>query len=172
MVTLRCPKCGKSAELPDGLAGGDHRCYSCNVYLEFADPNFIPKQEKELKDQVYTSIVGAMLGACGIFSIGVLGGKVGLAVATGAAGALLGCVWGFLDGFVGGVQWAALMWDGSWFTFMAKINMVLGAIGGFMLGILGILKGDRVEVIGVGVLGGLVLGGLLGAVIAKPKTRS
>ena len=93
-VALKCPKCGKSAELPDGLAGGDHRCYSCNVYLQYADPSFIPKQEKEFKDQAYASILGAMLGACSILSIEVLGDKVGLAIAAGLAGALVGCLSG------------------------------------------------------------------------------
>src|SRR5262249_2480984 len=132
----------------------------------------IPKREKELTDQVYTSIVGAMLGACGIFSIGVLGGKVGMAVTIGVAGALFGCILGFVSGLRDGLGWAALTFDGSWFTFFAKVNMILGAIGGFMLGIFGMLRGDRVEVIGIGVVGGLVLGGLLGALIAKPKTRS
>jgi hypothetical protein len=172
MVALKCPKCGKSAELPDDLAAGDHRCYSCNVYLEYADPDFIPKRERDFKDQVYTSIIGAMLGACSILSIGVFGGKVGLAVATGVAGALLGCVLGFVSGLREGLGWAALTFDGSWFSFMAKVNMIFGAIGGFMLGILGILRGDPVELIGIGVFGGLVLGGLLGALIAKPKTGS
>jgi len=169
MVALKCPKCGKSAELPDGLAAGDHRCFSCNVYLQYADPSFIPNQKKEFKDQVYASILGAMLGACSILSVSAFGGNLGIAVAVGAAGALLGCVSGFVSGMIDGVEWTVLMWDGSWFTFMVKVNMVLGLIGGFCWGIFGELKDEwgRGTVVGVGVLGGFVLGGLLGALIGK-----
>ncbi len=131
MVALQCPKCGKSAELPDDLVGEGHRCYTCNVYLEIADPTFIPQREMEWKVQLHTLLVGAMLGACSILSIGVFGGDVGLAVATGVAGALLGCIWGFVNGLSDGITWAALTWDGSWFTFWAKVNMVLGGVSGF-----------------------------------------
>ena len=42
MVLLRCPKCGRSAELPDDLVGEDHWYYVCHVGLEIADPTFIP----------------------------------------------------------------------------------------------------------------------------------
>src|SRR5438477_6025385 len=163
MVLLKCPKCGRSAELPDDLVGEDHWCYVCHVGLEIADPTFIPRREMEWKGQLQSLVLGAMLGGCSILSIGVLGGDIGLAVATGVAGALLGCIWGFVDGLVGGIEWAALTWDGSWLTFWAKVNMVLGGVGGFWLGIFGVLRireGPGVT-IGLGVLGGLILGALL-----------
>ena len=175
MVLLKCPKCGRSAELPDDLVGEDHWCYACHVALEIADPTFIPRREMEWKGQLLSLVLGAMLGACCILSIGVFGGDIGLAVATGVAGALLGCIWGFVEGLFAGFGWAGLTWDGSWFTFMAKVYMVLGTVGGFLVGIFGVLRireGDRGAVIGLGVLGGLILGGLLGAMIAKPKARS
>src|SRR5260370_2975984 len=100
MVSLKCPKCGRSAELPDKLVDEGHRCYSCNVPLEITDPTFIPRRQMEWKGQLQTLVLGAMLGACCILSIGVFGGDFGLAVATGVAGALLGCIWGLLTGFV------------------------------------------------------------------------
>ena len=104
MVSLKCPKCGRSAELPDKLVDEGHRCYSCNVPLEITDPTFIPRRQMEWKGQLQTLVLGAMLGACCILSIGVFGGDFGLAVATGVAGALLGCIWGFVNGLVDGIN--------------------------------------------------------------------
>jgi len=173
MVALKCPKCGKSAELPDGLAGGEHRCYSCNVYLQYADPSLIPKQEKEFKDQAYASILGAMLGACSILSIEVVGDKVGLAIAAGLAGALVGCLSGFINGLFDGLGWSTFMWDGSWFTFIVKMNMILGAIFGLLAAMFGELNDwSRDGVLALGVLAGFILGGLLGALFARQKERT
>src|SRR5260370_25289509 len=113
MVSLKCPKCGRSAELPDKLVDEGHRCYSCNVPLEITDPTFIPRRQMEWKGQLQTLVLGAMLGACCILSIGVFGGDFGLAVATGVAGALLGCIWGFVNGLVDAIQWPALTFYGA-----------------------------------------------------------
>lgn len=172
MILLKCPRCGKSAEIDQSLVAEGQRCFTCGVSLEIADPGVAARHAMAANGQLYGLLVGALLGGALVALIGTLGGTLGFAVAAAAAGALLGTAWGFVEGLFAGTGWAALMWDGSWLTFSAKVSMALGAFLGALNATQLANELDHAGVLGVGILGGFLLGGLAGVVVARRDVPS
>jgi hypothetical protein len=95
MILMKCPQCGRSAEVPESLADEGHQCYTCSVALGLADPALARRRQAASQAQVRGLLIGAVLGGLGVGLVGWFGGRVGLTVAGGVAGALVGVVWGF-----------------------------------------------------------------------------
>jgi hypothetical protein len=173
MITMRCPQCGQSANIPDELVDEGHPCYKCGSSLEIAYPAVAARRARARSGQLRGMVIGAGTGASTILAFGFIGGPLGGAIAGAVAGATLGVVTGFVEGLIGGSEWAVLMWDGSWLSTWAKLSMALGGIAGLLLG----LSGDffpeygQGAVLAWGGLGGLCLGGLFGARVGRQSTE-
>ena len=163
MIRMKCPKCSRTAELPESLVDEEQRCFTCNVALQFADEKVAQGRAVARQHRYEGLIVGCFLGGAAIILIGTLGGKVGIAVTGAVGGAFLGALWGFVEGLLGGMEWSIVMLDSSWLSYWAKIIMGLGAIVGFVAGMLEWPDtAGQPGVLAAGTLGGLCLGGLLG----------
>lgn len=173
MIALKCPQCGRTVDAPDEMAEAGEKCYPCNRVLEFANPAMAQSRVATQSVQAHGMLLGACIGAATVPLLAAFGGSFGLAVAGGIAGALLGALQGFIGGWLEGNALAVLLANDAWVTRWAKVWMVVGFCSGTLMGVLGKFdNNDGKWVIAFfGTVGGLILGGLLGAHFSQRKEQ-
>ena len=173
MVTLKCPQCGRLVEAPAEMVDAGEKCYVCNQVLQIADQGLIEHRANVQDNQWRGLVLGAGFGALTLFLLALAGGKVGFALAAGVGCALLGVVQGFVWGRLEGSALAVLLWNDAWVNRWTKVCMFLGFCSGALGGLFGRIDEDQQWVVILfGTLGGLILGGLLGAHLGKRMVRA
>jgi hypothetical protein len=170
MIVMKCPQCGRAAEVPEGMETEGHQCYQCKTRLEFADPEAAARRaagrDEARRAQVLGFVIGALVWAWVFPVLGKYGGPLGMASAGGVAGALVGIGYGIVEGVIGGLEWALVWRDSSWLTGWAKVLMVVGFIGGAVLGACGQLEMTEDLILILSGVGGALLGGFVGSRLA------
>ncbi len=172
MTLMKCPKCGREADAPDKIVDDGEICYHCEVPLVIASPEAAAQREKSKQNKLLNTAIGACVGMLFVFLMGMAGGAIGLAIVGAVGGAFLGLVVGSLRGLFDGAFYSLAFSDPSWFSFWIKASIAIFSILGFIAGLSGSLveKNGQVPILIIGCMGGLCIGGMIGAVTAKERT--